>query len=46
MIENEDERKAILRLMFGRSAELVELYLPAVLQAWGLRVDNVVNRKK
>jgi hypothetical protein len=45
LIENEEERKAILRFMFGRSADLVERYLAAVLQAWGLRVENVENMK-
>lgn len=40
MIDEEAERKAILRLMFGKSADLVEKYLPELLQAWGLKVEK------
>ena len=40
MIENETERKAILRMMFGESADYVEEYLQEVLQAWGLRLKK------
>jgi len=38
MIDSDEERKAILRMMFGRSADLVERYFPEVLRAWGLKM--------
>lgn len=37
---DERARKAILQLMFGKSAEEAEKNLPILLELWGMRTKN------
>ncbi|MFQ5762664.1 MAG: hypothetical protein ACE5PO_06490 [Candidatus Bathyarchaeia archaeon] len=41
MVSDEEKaRKAILRMMFGKSGEDVEKYLPELLKLWGLEIEK------
>jgi len=44
LIVDEESRKAILKMMFGKSAEIVEKYLPEILQLWGLKIESNFER--